>query len=95
MYLRYAKPYLPLAVPITAICWSLVFTQGPAAITAVLFFKVATLLLGLFVLRKRHRFDIFFYQNVGYGERRLLSFTAGVDMLVWLIGLTLVVLIYF
>jgi hypothetical protein len=39
-------------------------------------------------MRKRHRFDIFFYQNVGYGERQLLLVTGAVDLVIWAIGIS-------
>ena len=88
MYLRYAKPYLPLAIPFTLVCWWLVYAKGPAAISGAFFLKVITMLLGLAVMRKRHRFDIFFYQNVGYGERQLLLVTGAVDLVIWAIGIS-------
>jgi hypothetical protein len=93
MYLRYAKPYLPFAIPITLACWFLVFANGPALLSGVLFLKVITILIGLAVIRKQHRFDIFFYQNVGYGERQLLLVTAVVDVLIWAIGISVLILI--
>lgn len=91
MYLRYAKSYLPLAIPLTIISWSLVYANGPRAITAVLFLKVITVLIGIVTLRKRHRFDIFFYQNVGYGEWRLLTVVGTVDLLIWLVGIIVLI----
>jgi hypothetical protein len=93
MYLRYAKPYLPLAIPLTLISWWLICAKGPAAISGAFFLKAMTMLLGYAVLRKLHRFDIFFYQNVGYGERKLLLVTAVADLLIWLTGVVAIVIV--
>lgn len=92
MYLLYARSYLFLAVPITLVCWLLLFGNGPAAFGGVLFLKLVTMLIGWVVLRKRHRKDIFFYQNIGYGAPRLLAVTGAVDLGVWLLGIIAIIL---
>ncbi len=95
MYLRYARSYLFLAVPITLICWFMVFGNGPAAFGGALFLKLMTMLIGWVVLCRQHRFDIFFYQNIGYGELRLLAVTGAVDLSIWLLGLTAIIITCF
>lgn len=91
MYLHYAKPYLPLAVIITLISWWLVYSKGPGATGGVFFLKLITLIIGLVLLRQRHRFDIFFYQNIGYGERQLLAVIGAADLAVWLVGIIVLI----
>jgi len=95
MYLHYAKPYLPFALPVTLICWWLVYAKGPATFGALLFLKLLTMAIGWVVLRKRHRQDIFFYQNIGYGEPRMMAVAGTVDGLLWLLGITLLIVIFY
>ena len=95
MYLHYARSYLFIAIPITLACWVVVYFNGPATFGGMLFLKFVTMLIGWVGLRKRHRKDIFFYQNIGYGEPRLLAVAGGVDLGVWLLGITAIITICF
>ncbi len=95
MYFRYARSYLFLAVLITFVSGCVVYSHGPAVIGSMLFLKCITMLVGWAVLRRRHSKDIFFYQNIGYGEPRLLAVTGAIDLGVWLISITTLVILYF
>ncbi|TXF91540.1 hypothetical protein FUA23_02250 [Neolewinella aurantiaca] len=91
MYLHYAKPYLLLATIITLISWVIVYNKGSAATGRMLYLKLITLVIGLVLLRRRHRSDIFFYQNIGYGERQLLTVIGTADLSVWLVGIIVLI----
>jgi hypothetical protein len=95
MYLLYARSYLLVAIPITLAGWYTVYHNGPVAIGGMLFLKLASMLVGWVGLRRRHKKDIFFYQNIGYGEPRLLAVVGAVDFAAWLLGITAIIISYF
>lgn len=86
MYFHYARAYLLIAVPITAVGWWTVYQRGAAAFGLTLFLKLFSLAVGLWWLRRRQGRVIFFYRNIGYRERDLLLRTAVADLLVWSFG---------
>lgn len=90
MYLLYARPYTYGALLISLICWWFTYRYGPSAVGVLLFFKVATVLIGLWVLRRWQSKNSFFYLNLGYDENRLLAVISGVDLLLWLVVTTVI-----
>ena len=95
MYLHYAKPYLLPAIVLTAIAWWFTYLRGPAALSLLGSFKLATNIIGIFALRQLRRKEIYFYRNIGYDERDLLLRTGLVDLTVCLVGMTIILQIVY
>lgn len=92
MYFTYARPYLWVALPITLMTWYFAWLRGPGAMTILLFLKVVVMILALLTLRRIRDKEIYFYLNLGYGEKRLLVVTAVVDFMVWALGTTITIM---
>lgn len=91
LLLVYARDYLFYATLITGLSYYVFFHTGIGALTILIWFKLLTSLLGVFVHQNRKSKELAFYLNNGLGKKQLMIITLALDLLFWIAGMITIV----
>ncbi|MCB0664684.1 MAG: hypothetical protein KDC80_02630 [Saprospiraceae bacterium] len=63
------------------------YVTGLGFLTAIIWFKIITSAIGIFIHQERKSKEQFFYMNNGMGKKELMTLSVLVDFAIWLPGM--------
>ena len=92
--LIYSKDFFVFSGIITLLSFILFIQLGTSSLTVLIWFKVVTNAVGIFVHHNRKQKEYFFYMNIGLGKRELISYAIISDLAIWIIGITILIKLF-
>ncbi|MEO1627323.1 MAG: hypothetical protein AAFV25_19385 [Bacteroidota bacterium] len=90
IHFLYAKGFLAISSVLSLLSFWLFYRIGLGALSELIWFKLISNSLLLFVHQRWRAKEIFFYLNVGVGRVGLLTVSFLADFVLWIIGITLI-----
>ena len=87
----YSKDFLFYSILITFLSYYSYYIAGISALTAIIWFKIITSTIGIFIHQARRSKELFFYMNNGMGKIELMTMAVIVDFVIWLSGMIILV----
>lgn len=87
----YSIDFLVFSGLITTLTFLLLIQLGTSTITILIWFKIITTIIGIIVHNKRKSKEYFFYMNIGLGKRELITYAITMDIVIWIIGFTIII----
>lgn len=88
--LWYYRAVAPACMLVTAVCVYTVFRYDSAPIGTLLFLKIMTTGLFSFITTYTKKKELFFYYNIGLDKYKLFAVAFVVDLLIFILVLTLI-----
>ena len=87
LLLIYSKDFLFYSILITILSYFIYYNTGNSGLTIIIWFKIITSIIGIFVHQDRKSNELFFYMNNGLGKKELMTTTVGLDLGIWTVGM--------
>ena len=87
----YSRDFLFYSILMSFLSYYSYYVSGLYFLTAIIWFKLTTTAIGIFIHQDRKAKELFFYMNNGLAKKELMTAAVIVDLGIWIFGMIVIV----